>query len=88
MGWDGPQGKPPFGRFGLRPRPPSTPVPEGRGALRAVCLRFAGGSGEKMPPAFVLHLTIQRGRMQERQCPITENRLSCMETVPEESKFS
>ena len=51
-------------------------------------LRFAGGSGEKMPPAFVLHLTIRRGRMQERQRPITENCLSCMETVPEESKFS
>ena len=59
-----------------------------QGKLRAVCLRFAGGSGEKMPPAFVLHLTIRRGRMQERQCPITENRLSCMETVPEDSKFS
>ena len=50
--------------------------------------RFAGGCGEKMPPAFVLHLTIRRDRMQERQCPITENRLSCMETVPEDSKFS
>lgn len=50
--------------------------------------RFAGGCGEKMPPAFVLYLTILRGRMQERQCPITENCLSCMETVPEDSKFS
>lgn len=83
MGWDGPQGKPPQAVSTAEPS-----VSQSRNALRAVCLRFAGGCGEKMPPAFVLHLTIRRGRMQERQRPITENRLSCMETVPEESKFS
>ena len=87
MGWDGPQGKPPFRAvFHLIRR--SRRFRQSRNALRAVCLRFAGGCVEKMPPAFVLHLTIRRGRMQERQCPITENCLSCMETVPEDSKFS
>lgn len=85
MGWDGPQGKPLQAVSTAEPSVSVKPKPPCPGA---VCLRFAGGSGEKMPPAFVLHLTIQRGRMQERQCPITENRLSCMETVPEESKFS
>lgn len=83
MGWDGPQGKPPQAVSTAERR-----FRQSRNALRAVCLRFAGDCGEKMPPAFVLHLTIRRGRMQERQRPITENRLSCMETVPEESKFS
>lgn len=84
MGWDGPQGKPPQAVSTAEPSVSAKP----KRPARAVCLRFAGGSGEKMPPAFVLHLTIRRGRMQERQCPITENRLSCMETVPEDSKFS
>ena len=83
MGWDGPQGKPPQAVSTAEPSVSAKPKrPAGR--MPAVCR----GSGEKMPPAFVLHLTIRRGRMQERQRPITENRLSCMETVPEESKFS
>lgn len=83
MGWDGPQGKP---LQAVSTAEPSVSAKPKRPA--GLSLRFAGGCGEKMPPAFVLHLTIQRGRMQERQRPITENCLSCMETVPEESKFS
>lgn len=83
MGWDGPQGKP---LQAVSTAEPSVSVKPKRpaGRMPAVCR----GQREKMPPAFVLHLTIRRGRMQERQCPITENRLSCMETVPEDSKFS
>lgn len=83
MGWDGPQGKP---LQAVSTAEPSVSVKPKRpaGRMPAVC----GGQRGENAARFRLAFTIQRGRMQERQCPITENRLSCMETVPEESKFS
>ncbi len=83
MGWDGPQGKPPQAVSTAEPSVSAKPKrPAGR--MPAACRGLRGENAAR----FRLASYHTAGQNARKAGPITENRLSCMETVPEESKFS